>query len=129
MRHANPCLGRFLAQAWQAPRGSSHCDLDDEKDDGDDDDGDDDHGDNDGGDGLPGTRIASNPIEARATVIRMMMLIYIMPMRGFGTKIPQFCQKMIPSIELPNLQLPVFLFVWDVAADHALGPSCFNTLK
>ena len=43
MRHANPCLGRFLAQAWQAPRGSSHCDRDDEKDDGVDD------GDNDGG--------------------------------------------------------------------------------
>ena len=43
MRHANPCLGRFLAQGWQASRGSSHCDRDDEKDDGDDDD------DNDGG--------------------------------------------------------------------------------
>ena len=101
MRHANPCLGRFLAQAWQAPRGSSHCDRDDEKDDGVDDgdndgggDGDDgDNDDDDNGDGVLGTRIESNPIEARATVIRMMMLIYIMPMRGFGTKIPQFCQK------------------------------------
>ena len=110
MRHANPCLGRFLAQAWQASRGSSHCDRDDEKDDGVDDGdndggGDDDDGDNDdddNGDGVLGTRIASNPIEARATVIRMMMLIYIMPMRGFGTKIPQFCQKNDPKHRAPK---------------------------
>ena len=110
MRHANPCLGRFLAQAWQASRGSSHCDRDDEKDDGVDDgdndgggDGDDsDNDDDDNGDDVLGTRIASNPIEARATVIRMMMLIYIMPMRGFGTKIPQFCQKNDPKHRAPK---------------------------
>ena len=113
MRHANPCLGRFLAQGWQASRGSSHCDRDDEKDDGVDDgdndgvgdDGDDDDGDNnddDNSDGVLGTRIASNPIEARATVIRMMMLIYIMPMRGFGTKIPQFCQTNDPKHRAPK---------------------------
>ena len=89
MRHANPCLGRFLAQAWQASWGSSHCDRDDEKDGGDDDGGDDTR-----------TRIASNPIETRATVIRMM--IYIMPMRGFGTKIPQFCQKNDPKHRAPK---------------------------
>ena len=56
MRHANPCLGRFLAQAWQAPRGSSHCDRDDEKDDGDDGGNDDGSGDNDD---IPGTSLAS----------------------------------------------------------------------
>ena len=84
-----------------------------QKDDGDDDDGDDDGGDGNG-DGVPGTRIASNSIEARATVIRMMMLIYIMPMPGYGTKIQIqkiLLKEMIPSIELPNQQPPVFIFV------------------